>query len=78
MLNYQLLQNLGQQIFQLKISSICNIGDVIELNQKIDDPLTVKVGEYTKIYWYNLVNLSKKLAIQIIEHIERRRDEDDE
>lgn len=52
------------------------VGDVIELKQGIDHPLTVKVGEVPK-YIGQPGKVGKKLAIQIIDTV-KGGDEDDE
>ncbi|MCT8139830.1 flagellar motor switch protein FliM [Anaerobacillus sp. CMMVII] len=46
-----------------------NIGDTIELNSLIDDPLLIKVGNVAK-FWAQPGKVKNKLAIQITEEIE--------
>jgi flagellar motor switch protein FliM len=53
-----------------------DIGDVIQLNRRIDDPLLVKVGEIPK-FTAQPGELNKKLAIQILESL-KGGEEDDE
>lgn len=52
------------------------IGDVIQLNQKIDEPITLKIGESPK-YTAQPGKVKKQLAVQIIEPL-KGGDEDDE
>ncbi|MCJ8006273.1 flagellar motor switch protein FliM [Lederbergia wuyishanensis] len=46
-----------------------NVGDVIELNRRIDEPLTIKVGEKPKFIG-QAGKRNKKMAVQIIDNIE--------
>lgn len=53
-----------------------DIGDVIELNQKIDQPLIVKIGDIPKFIGQP-GKLNKKLAIQVLDAL-KEGDDDDE
>ena len=53
-----------------------NVGDVLELKQKINDPLVVKVGDLPK-FTAQPGKLKKQMAIQIIEPL-KGGDDDDE
>lgn len=53
-----------------------DIGDVIQLNRRIDDPLIVKVGEIPK-FTAQPGELNKKLAVQILDSL-KGGEEDDE
>ncbi|WP_100330919.1 flagellar motor switch protein FliM [Bacillus xiapuensis] len=51
-------------------------GDVLELNRRIDDPLTVKVGNIPK-FTAQPGKLNKKIAVQILDTIKGGEDDDE-
>ena len=60
---------LGKSIISIQDLLTLDIGDVIELNQCIEDPLLIKVGEVPKFVGQP-GKLNKKLAIQVLDTLE--------
>ncbi|WP_428908656.1 flagellar motor switch protein FliM [Niallia sp. Krafla_26] len=60
---------LGKSNISIQDFLILDIGDVIELNQMIEDPLLVKVGEIPKFIGQP-GKINKKLAIQVLDTLE--------
>lgn len=68
---------LGGTSISIEDFLMMNIGDVLEINQKIDEPLLVKVGNIPK-FTAQPGKMNKKLAVQILEPLKGGDDEDDE
>ena len=68
--------NLGKSIISIQDFLTLDIGDVIELNQSIENPLLIKVGEVPKFIGQP-GKLNKKLAIQVLDTL-KGGDDDDE
>lgn len=51
------------------------IGDVIQLDQRLDAPLIVKIGEESKFYG-QIGQMNKKMAVQILEEIKGEEEDD--
>ena len=56
---------LGKSQISIQDFLMLDIGDVIELNQSIENPLLIKVGEIPKFIGQP-GKVSKKLAIQVL------------
>lgn len=63
-----LVAELGTSDITIEDFLYMNIGDVIQLDQNINDPLTLKVGNIPK-FTVQPGKLNKKMAIQIIEPV---------
>ncbi|MFJ8234353.1 flagellar motor switch protein FliM [Ureibacillus sp. NPDC094379] len=63
-----LVAELGTSDITIEDFLYMNIGDVIQLDQKINDPLTLKVGNIPK-FTVQPGKLNKKMAIQIIDPV---------
>lgn len=72
-----LIAEIGSTSISIEDFLMMNIGDVLEINQKIDEPLLVKVGNIPK-FTAQPGKLNKKLAVQILEPLRGGDDEDDE
>ncbi len=53
-----------------------SIGDVIEMNTRIDDPLTIKIGEIPK-FTAQPGKSNKRMAVQILDSLKGGDDEDE-
>ena len=51
------------------------IGDVIQLDQRLDAPLVVKIGEESKFYG-QIGQMNKKMAVQILDEIKGEEEDD--
>lgn len=60
---------LGTTSISIEDFLVMNVGDVIELDQKITDPLILKVGTIPK-FTVQPGKLSKKMAVQVIDPLE--------
>ena len=60
---------LGKSIISIQDLLTLDIGDVIELNQSIENPLLIKIGEVPKFVGQP-GKLNKKLAIQVLDTLE--------
>ncbi|WP_335870724.1 flagellar motor switch protein FliM [Bacillus sp. 2205SS5-2] len=67
---------LGNSQISIEDFLMLDKGDVIELNQKIDSPLVVKVGDVPK-FTAQPGKVSKKLAVQVLDSL-KKGDDDDE
>ncbi|WP_409253709.1 flagellar motor switch protein FliM [Bacillus sp. SCS-153A] len=71
-----IVAELGDSDITIDDFLMLDIGDVIQLNKRIDSPLTVKVGEIPK-FTAQPGELNKRLAIQILDSL-KGGEEDDE
>ena len=62
----QLVAELGTSTISIEDFLTMNIGDVIQLDQKISDPLILRIGDIPK-FTVQPGKLKKKMAVQIIE-----------
>lgn len=67
---------LGESEISIQDFLMLDIGDVIELNQLIDQPLTIKVGEVPKFIGQP-GKVNKKLAIQVLDTLKGGDDNDE-
>jgi flagellar motor switch protein FliM len=67
---------LGSSEITIQDFLMLDVGDVIELDQEIDQPLTVKIGDIPK-FTGQPGKLNKKIAIQVLERL-KGGDDDDE
>lgn len=70
------IAELGGTSISIEDFLMMNIGDVLEINQKIDEPLIVKVGTIPK-FTGQPGKMNKKLAVQILDPL-KGGDDDDE
>jgi len=70
------IAELGGTSISIEDFLMMNIGDVLEINQKIDNPLTIKVGNIPK-FTGQPGKMNKKLAVQILDSL-KGGDDDDE
>lgn len=68
--------DLGSSEITIQDFLMLDVGDVIELDQEIDQPLTVKIGDIPK-FTGQPGKLNKKIAIQVLERL-KGGDDDDE
>lgn len=74
--NLSVVAELGQSEITIEEFLNLNIGDCIELNQKIDEPVVIKIGNQSK-FIAQPGKMNNKLAIQILDEI-KEGDMDDE
>ncbi|WP_077211530.1 flagellar motor switch protein FliM [Bacillus dakarensis] len=67
---------LGSSEISIEDFLMLDVGDVIELNQRIDEPLMIKVGDTPK-FKGQPGKMNKKIAIQVLETV-KEGDDDDE
>lgn len=72
----QVISELGTSEISIQEFLMLGIGDVIELNKKIEDPLVIKVGDIPKFIGQP-GKAGKKLAIQVLDTV-KGGDDDDE
>jgi flagellar motor switch protein FliM len=70
------IAELGTSEISIQDFLMLDVGDVIELNQAIDQPLLIKIGEIPK-FLGQPGKLNKKLAVQVLETL-KGEDNDDE
>ncbi len=63
-----LIAELGATDITIEDFLFMNVGDVIQLDKKIDDPLILKVGNLPK-FTVQPGKLNKKMAIQILDSL---------
>ncbi|PFA67874.1 flagellar motor switch protein FliM [Bacillus sp. AFS015802] len=71
-----IVAELGQSDITIEEFLMLGIGDVIEMNSRIDDPLIIKVGEIPK-FTAQPGKSNKKMAVQILDSL-KGGDDDDE
>ncbi|MBM7647122.1 flagellar motor switch protein FliM [Bacillus ectoiniformans] len=71
-----LVAELGESHINIEDFLMLAAGDVIELNRRIDEPLTVKVGNLAK-FTAQPGKMNKRIAVQILDHIEGGEDDDE-
>ncbi|WP_203362313.1 flagellar motor switch protein FliM [Bacillus sp. REN10] len=74
--NVSVVAELGHSTISVEDFLTLAIGDVIELKQRIDEPLSVKVGEKPK-FTAQPGKVNKQLAVQILDHIKGGEDDDE-
>ncbi|MDE3838526.1 flagellar motor switch protein FliM [Bacillus methanolicus] len=70
------IAELGTSEISIQEFLLLDVGDVIELNQAIDQPLLIKIGEIPK-FLGQPGKVNKKLAVQVLETL-KGEDDDDE
>ncbi|WP_313891257.1 flagellar motor switch protein FliM [Psychrobacillus sp.] len=70
------IAELGTTDISIEDLLFLQIGDVLQINTKIDDPLTIKVGEIPK-YKAQPGKLKKRMAVQVIETLKGGEDDDE-
>ncbi|UTE75399.1 flagellar motor switch protein FliM [Rossellomorea sp. KS-H15a] len=71
-----IVAELGQSDITIEEFLMLSIGDVIEMNTRIDDPLTIKIGEIPK-FTAQPGKSNKKMAVQILDSLKGGDDEDE-
>lgn len=71
-----IVAELGRSDISIEEFLMLDIGDVIEMNTRIDDPLTISVGEIPK-FTAQPGKSNKKLAVQILDSLKGGDDEDE-
>jgi len=71
-----LVAQLGTSEISIQDFLMLDIGDVIEMNQTIEEPLLIKVGDIPKFYGQP-GKVNKKIAVQILGALERGKEDDE-
>ena len=67
---------LGRTDISIEDLLFLQLGDVIQLNSKIEDPLIINVGEIPK-FTAQPGKLKKRMAVQVIETLKGGEDDDE-
>lgn len=71
-----LVAQLGTSEIAIQDFLMLDVGDVIEMNQTIEEPLLIKVGDIPKFYGQP-GKVNKKIAVQILGALERGKEDDE-